>query len=116
MSDFNKRATVDVYYTTVTIASSGTISGVADLYGYSLLGIVTPAAMDGTAFTVQASHDNSTFNVMYDTDGTALSITSAASRYIALAPQDFASVRYLKLVSGTTETSERTITLAIRKL
>jgi hypothetical protein len=116
MSNFNKNAAIDVYYTTVTIATSGTVSTAVDLYGYSLLGIITPAAMTGTALTVQASHDGSTFNVMYDTDGSALSITSAASRFIALAPQDFASVRHLKLVSGSTEAAERTITLAIRKL
>jgi hypothetical protein len=116
MSSFNKSGKVDVYYTTTTIASSGTTSTAIDLYGYSLVGIVTPAALTGTSFTIKGSVDNSTYVDMYDTAGTQLSITAAASRFIAIAPQDFTSVRYIKLVSGSSEGAERTITLAIRKL
>ena len=35
----------------VTIASSGTVSTAANLLGMRLVGIVTPAALTGTAFT-----------------------------------------------------------------
>lgn len=116
MSSFNKSAPVNVHYTTVTIASGQTVSEAVDLHGYSLLGVVTPAALTGSSMTFQGSVDGNTYNAIYDTSGNQLSMTVAASRFIAIAPTDLASCRYLKLVSGSSEGADRTITLAIRKL
>ena len=38
---------------------------------------------------------------MYDADGTELTVTVAASRHVALAPDGLRSARWLKLRSGT---------------
>lgn len=110
------RLPVTIDTSTVTIASSGTVSTAVDLGGHNLVGIQTPAALTGTTMTFQGSVDGSTYNVLYDTDGTALSITVAVDSLILIVPSDFAAVRYLKLVSGSSEGAERTITLVHRIL
>jgi len=99
---------------TVTIANGAQLSGALDCGGMSLVGIITPAALTGTAMTLQGSHDNSTFNDVNNSAGTQVSITVAASRFIALNPDDFVSFRYLKLKSGSAEGAERIIRCVLR--
>ena len=106
MSAFNAFNT-----STVTIESSGTTSSARDLNGLgNLVALVTPATLTGTSFTFQASVDGSTYNNVYN-EGTQYSVTVAASRYVALDPAVFAGAQYVKVVSGSTEAAERTITL-----
>lgn len=102
--------------TTVTIASSGTESNAVDLNGTRVVGIITPAALTGTAITLKASFDGTNFHDMYNKDGVQMTITVAASRWVALAPADLAGVRYLKLVSGSAEAAERVISIVTRPL
>jgi len=101
---------------TVTIANGQTVSDALDLSraGFSLVGIVTPAALTGATFTFQASADGVTYNAVYDKTGALVSVTVAASRYVVLAPADFAGIAYLKVVSGSTEGGARTIGLVAR--
>jgi hypothetical protein len=110
------RVPVAVDSVSVTIASGQTESGAVDLHGMNLVGIMMPAAFTGTSVTFKGSLDGVTYNDLYNTDGTALSVTVAADRFILIVPSDFAAVRYLKLVSGSSEGAERTITLACRML
>ena len=98
----------------VTIASSGTVSTAANLLGMRLVGIVTPAALTGTALTFQGSADGSTYTALYDTAGDAVGATVAADRWVVLDPADFAGIPYIKAVSGSAEAAERTITLIVR--
>ena len=98
----------------VTIAISGTVSTIVDLIGKVPVGIIPPAALTGTAFTIQLSEDGSTFYNFYNTSGTQASITVAVDRWIGFTPGDFAGARYMKLVSGSTEAAERTITIVMR--
>jgi hypothetical protein len=96
---------------TVTIESSGTTSSARDLNGLgNLVALVTPSALTGTSFTFQASVDGTTYNNVYN-EGTQYSVTVAASRYVALDPAVFAGAQYVKVVSGSSEAAERTITL-----
>ena len=100
----------------VTIANSGTVSTAANLLGMRLVGIITPAALTGTELTFQASTDNSTFTAMYDENGAAIAVTVAASRWTVPVFTSFLGVPYLKIVSGSAEAAERTITLIVRPL
>jgi len=110
----NSRA---ITYSTATIAISGTVSSVVDCTdGRTAFAIITPAALTGTAMTFQASHDGVTYTPITDTAGAAVSITVAASRYIPIASANFAGVRYLKIVSGTTEVAARAIIVMRRPL
>lgn len=100
----------------VTIESSGTKSTSVDLRGMTLCGFYLPASFTGTAITFEASADNSTYLPVQDGDGAAISKTVAQGQYIKLDPADFAGIQFIKLVSGSTEGAERTITLAIRQV
>lgn len=100
----------------VTIANGATTSDALDLAGCTLTGIVFPASMTGTAMTFSVSHDGTTFRAMKDSTGANISITITSSAHIALLASDFASVRYIKLVSGSAETGAKTITILFRNV
>lgn len=114
----DKDQTIDkIDFENVTIASSGTDSTEVDLQGMTLCGFYMPAAFTGTAMTFKAaSSSGGTFLPVEDGFGVTISKTVSASKYIKVDPVDFSGVRFLKLVSGSAEGAERTITLAIRQV
>jgi hypothetical protein len=96
---------------TVTIASSGTTSTALTLQGGRVpLAIVTPSALTGAAFTFQASTDGTNFFNLYN-EATQYSVNVGASRYIALNPDVFHAIRYIRIVSGSSEAALRTISI-----
>lgn len=99
---------------TVVIAIGETVSTAADLLGVTPIGIITPAALTGTALTIKLSKDNVTFYDFYNTSGSQVSITASTSQWIGLVAGDFAGARYMKLVSGSAEGAERSIQLVVR--
>jgi glucose dehydrogenase len=102
-------------YATATIAASGTTSDAVDCTRNQFVGFYTPASLTGTAITFTASNDNSTYVTVLEVGGAATySVTAAASRYIPLDPRVFAGAQYVKLVSGSTEASARSITCVLR--
>jgi hypothetical protein len=107
--------------TTVTIDNGASLSGAVNLSGWTLIAIDMPASWTAANLTLQASIDNSTWDNVFDSLGTEVTITAAASRFILLNPADFVSVRYLKVRSGTSGTpvnqgGARTITLIVRAI
>jgi len=105
-----------VYSDTITIASSGTVSGALDLAGRALVGFLLPATFTGTAITFQVSVDGTTYTAVYNTSNAVLSVTVTQGRVYALAPTDLLCSRYIKLVSGTTENGARSIICYSREL
>lgn len=101
---------------TVTIANGQTVSNSVDLGEGALVGIQMPAAFTGVALTLQASHNDSTYVQVTSKDGTAYTITVAASKYITLPPADLAGLRYVKLVSGAAEGGARDIVVMARNV
>lgn len=102
---------------TVTIPINTATSGVIDKGAHAFLALLMPSALTGTAMTFTASHDNTTYVAVYDDSGNAVSITIAASRWIAMSPTVMAKLapfRYLKLVSGSNEAAARTIEVVSR--
>lgn len=94
---------------TVTIASSGTTSTAISMTRNRVpLAVLTPAALTGTTFTFQASVDGTNFYDLYN-GSSAYSVTVASSRYIALNPDVFQGVFYIRIVSGSAEGASRTI-------
>lgn len=106
---------------TATIALNGSLSAAINLGGYRVAAIVMPAAWDTAAITFQGSHDGSTFQDVYNDAGTELSLTTAASRNVALRADAAAALRpfgIIKVRSGTagspvTQTAARTLTLIL---
>lgn len=98
-----------------SIASGQTASSVIQLNGFSLVGVLLPAAFTGTAMTFQASVDGTNFFVVKSTiSGSSLSYTVAQGNYYAIDPVPFYGIHYLKIVSGTAEGAARTLTLALK--
>lgn len=100
----------------VVIAINGTVSGIALLHGLTVVGIGMPAAFTGTAITLQAGDADGTYRAVNVIGGTAVSLTVAADKYIALDPATLRGIERLKLVSGNTETAARTITIFARPI
>lgn len=100
-------------YDTVTIASGQTVSTAIQLDGMIPIGIIMPAAFTGTAMKFQFSQDDSTFTALYNVSGNEVSITVGTSRWIGLDKEDFYGAKSMKLVSGSTEAVERTITIVL---
>lgn len=99
----------------VTIASGQTTSSAADLGGYQLVGIQTPAALTSTAITFTAATGAAgTYTAVYDYAGTQYTLTVSTSRWVYLEPVVFAGMRYIKLVGGSSEGADRTINLIVR--
>ena len=91
---------------TVTIASSGTVSTAITIEGgRTVLALRTPATLTGTEFKFQASTDGDNFFALYN-GSTEYAVTVAASRYIALNPDVFESVRYIRIIAGSSETAK----------
>lgn len=105
----------------VTISSSGTVSTAIDLVdssgaGYSAVGMIMPAAFTGSTVSFQASDDGTTYYAVYNTNNTLLSASVTQGRMYLFTPGDFIGVRFLKVVSGSTESTSRTIKLMTRLL
>lgn len=99
---------------TATILSGATSSDAVQLNGYGMVGIILPATLTSTAMTFTGSQDGSTYTALYNTSGTQLSITVAASRIVLFVPGDFVGINYLKLVAGSAEGADRTISVISR--
>jgi hypothetical protein len=96
---------------TVTIASSGTVSTTVTMENNRVpLAIFMPAAFSGTSVKFEASADGSNFFRVYNA-GADYEPTVSASKYVTLNQSIMDSVRYVKLVSTSTETAARTITI-----
>lgn len=103
----------------VTIADGATTSNAKDLIGTSLLAFITDAALDGTAFTFIVSDelDGTYIPLRRMSDGAALTAVVATSGQYATNPADFASARFLRIVSGTAQSgAATTIKLVNRRL
>ncbi len=106
-------------YPTATIASGAASTGEIDHHGGVPYGFFLPAEFDGTALTfTTAPASGGTFVAVKDSSGSAISFTVAASGYYGLSADQVAKLkgcRFLKLVSGTNQsTTDTIVTLAVR--
>ena len=96
------------------IANGQTKSAVVDLAGGRVCAIGFPSAMTGSTMTFEAGTDPnnlSTFKEVVDEAGAAYDITITANKVVAVdtSAHALAAVRFIRLVSGTSEGAERTI-------
>jgi hypothetical protein len=87
---------------TVTILSGASLSDIIAAGARVPIGIVMPAAWTAAALTFQVSADGgTTWNNLYDSDGTEVTVIAAAAHYIALDANTFVGINHLKVRSGT---------------
>jgi len=104
------------YAQALGIANGQTDSDALDTGGMALCGIFIPAAFTGTALTFKAATSLAgTYVPVKNTlSGTLISYTVAPGQFNAIDPKDFQGIRFLKVVSGTSEGAARTLTLALK--
>lgn len=110
--------------TTVTVyrggAGSQTTSDWANIGAHvscrGLVGIVTPAALTSTTMTIQVSLNGTDALSHYDYAGISFTIPVGASRWISLDPALFCGFPYVRVVMGSNEAAERTITLMVSEV
>jgi hypothetical protein len=103
--------------TSVTISSGTTTSPEIDLGGTDLVGIMLPATMTSTTMTfTAATATGGTYQAVQDGAGNTISKTISGGKYIAIDPTTLHGVRYLKLVSGSSEGADRAITVISRPI
>lgn len=103
---------------TATIPINETTSDAVDLqlvdHLGSIVGIQMPAAFTGASISFQVSGDDSTYQALYDSSNTLLSITVSASRTYGFTDSVRATLahwRYIKIVSASSEAAARSIKL-----
>jgi hypothetical protein len=98
----------------VVIASSGTVSTTATIKGGYAGAVILPGTLTGTALKFKVSADGTTFTDLYDTAGSQISYTVAASRIVALPKDTFGGFPFIQLVSGSAEAADRTLIIVVR--
>lgn len=119
MPNANQYPPVITSNNTATIASSASLSDAIDLGGTTLSGYIMPATWTAANITFQASVDGTNFYNLYDQFGNEVTNVVSTSRFVCLTPSDMASIRYIKIRSGSSSTpvaqaAERLITLVTR--
>lgn len=93
-----------------TISSGGTKTDEIKVYGCSLGAFELPASFDGTSISFEGSLDGTNYAPIYDSQGIAVTVpTVAVSRVYAVDPTVFHAFNFIKIVSGSTESANRTI-------
>lgn len=88
---------------TLTVANGATVSGAADLAGYSIINIVVPSTFDGTSISFQVSADATTYQALYDANNILVSMTVGVSK--TYAPWgELQGHRAIKIVTATSQT------------
>ena len=100
---------------TVTLPA-GTKTAAIDLAGFTLVGVQLPTTFTGTTMTFEASSaiDGTFVAVKAGTSGAALSYTVAQATWAALDPKDFYGLNFIKIVSGSSESADRTLVLTLK--
>jgi len=88
-----------------TISNGTSLSSAIDFGASTLFGIQIPSSWTTANLTFQASADGVTYGNLYDSTGTEVTVTAAASEFIVFAsPAPWLGIRYLKIRSGTSGT------------
>jgi|SRR6185369_11103947 len=86
----------------IVILNGQSLSAAIDIDCDGLCALIMPSAWTVANLTFQASESLAgVYNNVYDSSGTELQITAAASRHITLNPLNFAGMRFIKVRSGT---------------
>ena len=99
---------------TAIVLTGQTVSEAVDLLGTVLVGILTTDTLVGGSLSFESSIDGAAFFPVYNDAAIPLAISIKPDRFIALDITDFASMRFIKVVSDATETSDVTFQLLTR--
>lgn len=116
----------DVKFKSATISSGGTESTVISMdaqdghpNGGTIMGVILPASFTGTAIGLKVSDKlGGTYVTVYDPNKSGgagdYSVACAQGKYIPLKLEYTSGMRYVKIVSGSSEGADRTLLVAVR--
>lgn len=90
---------------TTTLTFTNTLTNAIDLHGTRLVAILFPATMTGTAITIQASMDGTTFDDVYDAEGTAVG-ASVVDGFVSIDPLLLLAYQWIKIESDADDDGE----------
>lgn len=99
---------------TVDISEDDDLTNAFDARPGAIYGLVVPSTFDGTTISFVVSHDDSTYQALYDTTNSLVSMTVAASRSYDL-PTELASWQFWKIVTGSAQTTGDTVFVVVAK-
>ena len=101
----------------IDVSADNSNSTAAQCDGLLLSGIEFPAAMTGSNVTFDLSYDGGTWVDVVETDGTEVSYSVSAGNVVRVDPSGwaFASLGFLRIVSGSSEAADRTINLIFKQ-
>jgi hypothetical protein len=102
----------------VTIAVGQTVSSAVDLYGTALVGFITDANLTGTALTFQGSDSLAgTYKAiaLLSTGVNIAGVVTTSKYYILETTINLSAVRFLKIVSGSAQSTNPTVITLITK-
>lgn len=103
-------------YESVTILDTATLSDAVDLWGFSLVGIELPAAVNFASLTLQVSSDGTTYKTLTDMAGADITVTVAASKVVAIPPSTIPYARYLKVTSDIATDADTVIKMIVAQI
>lgn len=101
--------------TEVVISSGTATSENLSAGGRFPCALFMPAAWTAANITFEASPDGSTWYPVHLADGTAYTLTVAASRFISLTTEYFFGAKHIRVVSSVNQGADRTITLMMAR-
>lgn len=99
---------------TVDIDVDADLTDAFDARPGAIYGLVVPSNFDGTNILFHVSHDNATYQPLYDTSNAAVGMTVAASRSYDL-PTELAAWQYWKIETVTDQATSDTIFYVVAK-
>lgn len=111
MAGISQQAVFDAF-----IRNGQSQSDNVDLGGYRLVGLSIPATFEPTTVSFLASFDGSTWNPVFDANGTEVTATVSTSRRVVLSPANFYGLKWVRVRGGTaasptTVAADRTVRL-----
>ena len=108
----------------IVISNGTSLSNAALLGDHCLVGMMMSAGWDAASMTFQISFDNGvTWQNLWDDSGNEVTLapTSPAGKYMALSPDPYGGIEFIKVRSGTSgspvnQTADRDISLITRKV
>lgn len=102
----------------IDIGVDDDLSQELDVRGYCVVGLDMPSGWDAADITWTCSSvSGGTFDAVTDGDGTALTVTAAASKYIDLTKtgEQLCGCAFAKLATSAAQTANRTIILQLAR-
>lgn len=96
------------------VPASGTTTPAIKMGGMSLVGVKVPSTFTGTALTFTMCDTLAGTYVPVNNSSGPVSYTVAQGNYYVIDPKDFMGIQFLKIISGSTEGSARTLVCSLK--